>query len=237
MNLVKMFAVASKKHLLTLSVLTLCMILVCAGNAQDSQAGSETVKKPETVAVLPWIYLKGTNGAKKTAREFLDTVLTKSDFEVIPEARVAVAWKDMNLSLGEDRKELPTPKELLSLGEKLGVDWVITGKAEWHTRSIWVGLGPKTKSDCTVDVIVVDVRKREIALDARKVKMDSTAKEDTLKAVGTVLLTPLFTIVSGGPKTPHEQRAVQLAIAKAIQPWLAERPQSRKIAPDKRKID
>lgn len=156
---------------------------------------------------------------------------------MIPEARVAVVWEDMNLSLDEDWNELPTPKELLSLGEKLGVDWVITGKAEWHTHSIWVGLGPQTKSDCTVDVIVVDVRKREIALDARKVKMDSTAKEDTLKAVGTVLLTPLFTVVSGGPKTPHKQRAVQLAIAKAIQPWLAERPQSPKIDSDKRKID
>jgi hypothetical protein len=67
--------------------------------------------------------------------------------------------------------------------------------------------------------------------------MDSTAKEDSLKAVGTILLTPLFTVVSGGPKTPHEQRAVQLAIAKAIQPWLAQHPQTRKIESDKRKID
>ncbi|HXG23711.1 MAG TPA: hypothetical protein VNJ09_04080, partial [Chthonomonadales bacterium] len=61
-----------------------------------------------------------------------------------------------------------------------------------------------------------------------KVKMDSTAKEDTLKAAGTILLTPLFTVVSGGPKTPHEQRAVQLAIAKAMQPWLATRTQNIK---------
>ncbi|MGC8668834.1 MAG: hypothetical protein ACP5VE_12045 [Chthonomonadales bacterium] len=50
------------------------------------------------------------------------------------------------------------------------------------------------------------------------------------RPAGTVLLTPLFTVVSGGPKTPHEQRAVQLAIAKAIQPWLAaRRPKNLKI--------
>jgi hypothetical protein len=35
-----------------------------------------------------------------------------------------------------------------------------------------------------------------------------------------VLLTPLVTVVSGGPKTPHEQRAVQIAVAKAFRDWV-----------------
>ena len=34
------------------------------------------------------------------------------------------------------------------------------------------------------------------------------------------LLTPLASIVSGGPKTPHEQRAVQIAVAKALRDWV-----------------
>ena len=41
-----------------------------------------------------------------------------------------------------------------------------------------------------------------------------------VKAGADVLLTPLVTVVSGGPKTPHEQRAVQIAVAKALKDWV-----------------
>jgi len=138
-----------------------------------------------------------------------------------------------------ERAGLPTARELLILGEKLGVDWVITGRALWHTRSVWIGLGPKTKSDCTVDMVIVDVKNKELSLDARQVKMGSAPRENPLKA-GTVFLlgaliskgrylSALPTLVSGGPKTPREQSAVQLAIAEAIRPWLALHPRNRKI--------
>jgi hypothetical protein len=200
-----------------------------AAQAQEKQAD-----KPKTVALIPFAMVKGTDGAQKATREYLNEVLTKAGFEILPEARTMAAWKSLGhtAEVDEKAKELPpmpTPKELLELGEKMGVDYVIAGRATWHTRSIWVTLGPKTKSDCTVDVAVVDVAKRELALDAKKVKMDSTAKEDALKAAGTVLLTPLFTAVSGGPKTPHETRAGVLAVAKAIGPWLPVSQASKKI--------
>jgi hypothetical protein len=188
-------------------------------------ATAQTVegRKAETVAVLPWIFLKGTDGAVKTAKERLTDILTTSAFEIAQEADVRTAWSKMGRSLDPDRAELPSAKALLQLGHKLGVDYVLTGRAQWHTRSIWVGFGPKTKSTCTVDLIIVDVKKDRVALNARKVWMDSTTKEDPLKAAGAVLLTPLVTVVSGGPKTPHEQRAAQLAIGKAIKPWLEQR--------------
>lgn len=180
---------------------------------------------PEKIAALPWVYLKGADGAVRTAREFLNTVLTRAQIEVLPEARVTLMWRrGLGHAKDADRTSLPTTKELLRLGRRLGVDWVVTGRAKWHTRSIWVTLGPKTKSDCTVDILIVDVKRAEVALDARGIRMDSTAKEDALKAAGAIILTPLVTMVSGGPKTPHEQRAVQLAITKALQPWLATRP-------------
>jgi hypothetical protein len=78
----------------------------------------------------------------------------------------------------------------------------------------------------------VDVKKGEVALDARDVRMDSTAKEDALKAIGALFVSSLFTVVSGGPKTPHEQRAVQLATAKAMEPWLATHLKAKKIDPN-----
>jgi hypothetical protein len=125
--------------------------------------------------------------------------------------------------------ERRTFAQMLRVGQKLDVDWVMSGSVSWHSRSIWVGLGPKTKSTCTIRVRVVDVKRQEVALDVKDLKMDSTAKEDTLKALGTVFVSGLFTFVSGGPKTPHEQRAVQLGITKALEPWLAQHLKVQKI--------
>ena len=180
--------------------------------------------KPKTIAVLPFAMAKGTDGAKKATKDYLNDVLTKAGFEIVSEARTTTAWKGLGQTVDYDDKKdlppLPPAKALLALGEKMGTDYVLAARAMWHTKSVWVSLGPKTKSDCTVDMMIVDVGKKEVALDAKGVKMDSTAKEDALKAAGTILLTPLFTVVSGGPKTPHETRAGVLAVAKAISPWL-----------------
>ncbi len=234
-----------------LFLLLLSVFPCLAQNAQDKKPTDESSEvradSPETVAILPWIYENGTSGAQTAAKEFLETALTQSpffregSFQIIPEARVALTWtNDMGHDPSSEGTELPTPKQLLILGEKLGVDWVITGRASWHTRSVWIGLGPKTKSDCTVDMLIVDVRKKELSLDARKVKMGNAAKDPPLKAATAVLLglvsangrffsaLPL-TLVSGGPKTPREQSAVQLALANAIGPWLALHPRNKKI--------
>ena len=230
-------------------ILLLFSLFPClAENALDNKPTDESsgvrASIPETVAILPWIYENGTPGAQIAAKEFLNTALTVSpffradSFQIIPEERVIQTWtKDMGHALDSERTEIPTPKELLKLGQKLGVDWVITGHALWHTRSLWIGLGPKTKSDCTVDMVIVDVKNKELSLDARKVKMGSTPTDPPLKAATAVLLglvggggvAALPLLVSGGPKTPREQSAVRLAIAHAMGPWLALHPQNRKI--------
>jgi hypothetical protein len=191
----------------------------------------------ETMAILPWRYRDGTDTAVKTGKEFLQRLMTRAKIDTVSEVKTIAAWEDAN---GEawrddrDKTDLPTPAQMLRVGRRLGVDWVMAGRARWHTRSIWVSLGPKTKSSCTVDALVVDVRHQIVALDAKDVMMDDTAKEDTLKALGAVFISGLFTVVSGGPKTPHEQRAVQLAMAKALQPWLATHIKIEKIDPNAR---
>ncbi len=240
---------------LVVSMLLLLPLLPCLAQTsreakQIEESSGLSTDNPETVAILPWIYDDGTPGARKAAKEFLQTLLTKSlyfredSFQFIPEERVVRTWTvDMGHDLALERAGIPTPKELLRLGQKLRVDWVITGHARWHTRSVWIGLGPKTKSDCTVDMVIVDVKKRELSLDARKVKLDSAPREDPLKAATVVLLgvatgggrlitTLPLTMVSGGPKTPAEQNAAQAAILTAIRPWLALHPHNRKIETD-----
>jgi hypothetical protein len=216
-------------RLIVTAALSLGVAFATAVAAQEQSSPN-----PKTVALLPVTMTKCTDGARKATKDYLESVITKAGFEIMPVARAVAAARNEGVTTPDEEQfkdlpPLPAPKQLLSIGQKLGCDFVIAARATWHTRSIWVSLGPKTKSDCTVDLLIVDVKKQEVALDAKAVRMDSTAKEDALKAAGTVLLTPLFTAVSGGPKTPHETRAGVLAMAKAISPWLPVSQATKKI--------
>ena len=221
-----------RKFLLVCLSLTMLSALPRPGVAQDASPKDPSTKpvKVETIAVLPWSLTQGTDGAKKTAKEFLSVLLTKVKVDAVSEVKTLAAWEETASSEYDTKVTmLPTSAQMLRVGKKLGVDWVMSGSVVWHSRSIWVGLGPKTKSTCTINTRVVDVKSQEVVLDVKDLKMDSTAKEDTLKALGSLFVSGLFTFVSGGPKTPHEQRAVQMGIAKALEPWLAQHLKVTKI--------
>lgn len=196
----------------------------------DASEDTPPVSHHESVAVLPWCFVGGTEGAKRTAREFLNAVLAKGYLEILPESRVAASCEDLDIDTSERGKVLPSPRQLLKLGMKLGVDYVIAPLADWHSRPIWVSLGPKTKSTCSVDMLIIDVKNQEVVLDAKQVRMDDTAKESTLQTLGSLFISMYITVLSGGPKTPHEQRAGQLAVAKAIEPWIETRLRKVKIS-------
>jgi|GEM_PF-701624 len=239
--------------MLRVSISTIVLLIVLsatpclAQELQSNKSSNEPTHTPEIVAILPWVYENGTTGSRAAVKEYLETSLKKSlyfrddSFSIIPEKQVVFAWThDLGQDIETQKTSLPSPKELLKLGQKLRADWVISGHAIWHTRSVWIGLGPKTKSDCIVDMVIVDVKKRELSLDARKVKMDSAPRENPIKAATTILLGVAgakglfssalpFTLVSGGPKTPPEMSAGQSAVAKAIRPWLAIHPNNRTI--------
>jgi len=236
MDVQKRFGLLAAVGMLSVSVIGLPLR---AQQKIDVNADAPGQSKPadgvqvETMAVLPWDFEKGTSGAVKTGKEFLANVLSKSHVETVSEVKALAGWEEANgAAWSEDKKDLPSPAQMLRTGNKLGVDWVMSGRAVWHTKSVWIGLGPKTKSDCTVDVRIVDVKNQIVVLDAKQVRLDDTAKEDTLKALGAVFVSGLFTVVSGGPKTPHEQRAVQLAMGKAMEPWLVQHMKITKINPD-----
>jgi hypothetical protein len=201
-----------------------------------SEAGE--VERVKSVAVLPWSLQGGTETAVETAKKTVTALFEGAKYEVIPDPRVRTAWEDdlrMPAAKGvvkdkEALPNLPEPRDLLELGKRLGVDIVCAGRASWHTRSIWVGLGPKTKADCTVDVIIIDVAKGEVILSAEGVKADSTKREKGIETAAALLVSAGFTALSGGPKTPHQQRSAQNAISLALEPWLkTTAPSSRKI--------
>ena len=121
---------------------------------QDSGQKSEGTAPVRQVAVLPWALKDGTDSAVRTAKEAVQTIFEKANFEVIPLVRTKTIWEEeLHLpavkEVIEDRDTLPTmpeAKDLLKLGKRMNVPYVCAGRAKWHTKSVWVGLGPKTKA-------------------------------------------------------------------------------------------
>jgi hypothetical protein len=195
---------------------------------------STSVGSTRKVALLPWCLKDGTDTAMETARDVTHKLFEGVNYEVLPEVRTKTVWEDdmgfpklkLTANGSEAYPDLPSPKELLALGQKMNVDIVCAGRARWHTKSIWVSMGPKTKADCTVDVLIVDVAKQEVVLDAKEIKSDSTRKEQALETFGSLFIAGGITMFSGGPKTPHQKHAAANAIALAMAPWLQTAAQS-----------
>ena len=172
----------------------------------------------------PWVFENGTDTARGTATESAERVLHRAHYSSIPSDVAKAAWLSHNLP-EPTMDNLPSVESLSAFGKALNAKEVIYGSISWHTRSIWVNLGPKTISTATVDVYVFNVRTGKVVFQNVDVEGRSDEKSNGYKIAADILLTPLVTVVSGGPATPHEQRAVQLALGLAFRPWV------QKVAP------
>ena len=115
---------------------------------------------------------------------------------------------------------MPTRATLEAFGKAVHADKVYYGSVSWHTRSIWVDLGPKTISTATVNAYVFDVNANKVVYKSEGIEGRSDEKENGYKIAADILISPLVTVVSGGPATPHEQRAVQIALGRAYHSWV-----------------
>lgn len=181
------------------------------------------------VAIVPWYFRGGTDTAVRTAKDTIDSFFDRANFDRLSKARVDRVWvegmgeKEYDLVNGSEQDPmppLPSDEELRHLGRQLGVDVVCAGNIDWHTRSIWVALGPKTSAICTVNMKIVDMDKDGAVLDERDVQAEDTAEENGFATAASLLTGTLVTVVSGGPKTPHQQYSAQVALSKAFEPWL-----------------
>jgi hypothetical protein len=168
----------------------------------------------------PWSFSKGTETARITAQEASMEIGQRADYAMIPADVAAAAWK-----AGKYRTpivgRLPSRTTLQALGKRLKAKRVMYGEISWHTRSIWVNAGPKTISTATVNVYVLDTNSGRIVFKRTNVKARSDEKTNGYKVAAAILFTPLVTAVSGGPVTPREQRAVQIALANAYSNWVS----------------
>ena len=207
---------------------------VWAGEKID-ESSSETIPKAvepvRKVAIVPITFLEehklcNNKTAPKTTKNVINDLLHLANLEIVDENAASFEWSKYASS--KDPNVLPAPIDLLGFGRALGVDYVITGITDWHIKTPWVTLGPKTKAECTVNALIIDVSKAEVITRATNVISDSTNREQSWQTAAALFLSWGFTLFSGGPKTPHMERAGGQAWSLVLKPFL-----ETKIPPEK----
>ena len=175
---------------------------------------------PHQVAIGPWRFVNGDRTSRTMVYDTIGKILDHHVFNVITQDSV-----DHHFGSTFDGRR-PSLAELAQNAAALQANDAVFGKASWHTRSIWVGTGPKTISTATIELFVYSAKKGTITYQ-QKGTGRSDEKELVLKDLADVIVTPFVTVVSGGPATPQEQRAVQIAIGRAFRPWVRQHSQTR----------
>jgi hypothetical protein len=202
----------------------------------------------DTVAILPWSYKNGKDPAIQTSREVCNELLLATGLNVFlvksPNGAIPPATPGTSASgraeppfehlvnqgralLGQEEINranspfvLPTLEEMSAIGERLGTRYVLAGRAQWSSRNVWVGISNRNKSICTVDLMIEDMDSKSLVLDAHNIPGDSTENKSLFSDVTSVIALNPLPLVLPGSITPEQQRAVTVAVAKAMEPWL-----------------
>jgi len=199
------------------TLLTALAVIMIWTAALSSAPAQETPKG--TVVLCPASFNKGSETSRKTAVGTVREVLQKAGYTLISDTVAADNWRHMGFPMPSE-DSIPSLHDMVRFGQAVNAQYVIAPTFNFHSRSIWVDLGPKTISTATVDITIADVAQNRIVYSRDDVSGRSDEKFNAAKAGADLLLTPLVTAVSGGPKTPHEQRAVRIAVAKALRGWI-----------------
>jgi hypothetical protein len=194
--------------------------LLIATACAAATAGVQTTRKG-TAVVYPVLFKRnsGSDTSRATAIQAIGEVLQKSGYTLASGDVAASTWKQFRFPFPTSDSP-PTTDELSKLGKAVKAKYVVYATFDFNSRSIWVTTGPKTISTVTTGITIVNSSTQKVVYHKKNVQARSDEKEKVVKVVAAVLITPLVTAVSGGPKTPQEQRAAQLSVGEALLPWV-----------------
>lgn len=213
------FPMRQSKTILAVAALAAVAVTTLTILHSPAQAAAKQGDMKGMVVAYPWVFQDGTHTSRMTAITTAEEIGRKADYSSIPHDIARTNWRSGGFptaSFGH----MPSRTTLAAFGRSVHATTVLYGSVAWHTRSIWVNLGPKTISTATVNVYVFDVDSGKVIYRKLGVEGRSDEKSDGWKVAADVLITPLVTAVSGGPATPREQRAVQIAMGKAYHVWV-----------------
>lgn len=201
------------------TLLFACFAIGAISTPTLAGGNSQQTKTKGMAVAYPWVFKAGTDTARTMAVSVAEEILRNAGYASIPGDIAGESWASRNYpeaTFGH----LPTSANLRAFGKSLKASKVLYGSVSWHTRSIWVNAGPKTISTATVNVYVLDVASGRVVYKKTGIRGRSDERSQILKLALDVLLSPLVTAVSGGPATPQEQRAVQIALGVAYHDWV-----------------
>ncbi|MFN3728201.1 MAG: hypothetical protein ACK4XJ_00615 [Fimbriimonadaceae bacterium] len=186
-----------------------------AGEPQANQVKGSMV-------AYPWAFTNGTDTARETAVKAVQEVFQKANYSILPQGAAERAWKSLQLPTAQPMI-FPNQSQLQRFARAMEADFVAFGSVNWHTRSIWVGMGPKTISTATVDLYVYDRKANRVVYTKEGVEGRSDEQDTALRVLAPLLISPFIAPFTGGPATPREQRAVQIAVARAAQGFVGKK--------------
>ncbi len=201
------------------SVFTALAAMISLATALPLAHAQETSRGAAVVYPVVYSRNSGTETSRKTGVGVVKEVLQKAGYTLISSTVAANTWRRLGLKMPMTDRPASL-SDLVRFGKAVKARYVVSPQFDFNSRSIWVDLGPKTISTATVDIRITDVAKDETIFTRDDVTGRSDEKFNLAEAGADILVSPLFTMVSGGPKTPHEQRAVQIAVVKALRPWV-----------------
>ena len=216
--------------------------------AVASASDAASAELGDTVAIVPWNYKNSRDAAVQSAHEVCSQLLLGTGFNVYLIRSAAGAMPPPMSGVSGDKKQesafshllgtgrnivtqdapkkanavfaLPTVDEMIAIGEKLHPRYVLAGRAQWRSRNVWIGVSNRIKSICSVDLMILDMTTRRLVLDAHGVEADSTENKNLYNSFTNLMALNPMPLVMPGSIGPYEQRAVTVAIARAMSPWL-----------------
>jgi len=203
--------------------------------AQDSDNVPKVNSDAKRVAIVPLGNKDGTDGAREKSMTALRTLLENQNYRVVEGDTVKKAYEEATGETPGVKDKLLTlrDKDLLAVGRTLKVDFVIAANLRWHTKSIYVFPTLRTKADCTVDALVVDVAKAEVVIEKTNIQRNSENK-NAAAGVIAVLGGLGYGAISGGPKTPPQTVSAVNALYVALEEFVGTKKGPHKINEDKK---
>lgn len=167
-----------------------------------------------------------TEGASAASREAITRFLDLAGYESNLENNLieAVDKRDTerlfksSYTNDETFPSIPDAWELLQVAKENSIEYLCFVRIKYNAESVWASLGPKTKGVAIIDATLISAERSTLILRSRGVKAESTRVEKGWETAASLVVSSGFTVFSGGPKTPHLSKAVQLGLAKVFEP-------------------
>ncbi len=195
----------------SLSIMLVMLVLSALPGLAATSSFQPLPRNGYKIAIIPLKVDGGRGEAKKKLPEIYRTVFEEEGFSVTMGRPVEDAMQQLGM---RTEGRIPKQKEMLRIGKRLGVNYVLAADIKVKTKRVWIIVVPQAKSTVTIDTVIVGVRRAEVVFDPKNQVGVSQGGSDVQKGVGLVLSWPAA-LFMGGSRTKEERKASEKAVQTA----------------------